>query len=167
MTTQPTNWLTHLQDLQITDPLVRNIILGAAAFMILILALRVLSRRSAERQAARERARLRRGYDELRLQQEEIERLASRIIATSSTQRIAGFGIVRQVETVFSEPRPNSVQAVDLCKARAAQKGANALINLNSQQAPTGKWVASGDAVIVKPYGQRSDKSPEKKPPQS
>jgi len=64
----------------------------------------------------------------------------------------------RQVETVFSEPKASSLSAVELVKALAVQKGANALINLETRQLPGGKWVASGDAVVVKLYGRREQK---------
>ena len=36
-------------------------------------------------------------------------------------------------------------------EAEAAEKGANALINLVSERPPSSKCVARGDAVIVKP----------------
>ena len=52
-------------------------------------------------------------------------------------------------QTVFSDGRPSSLAAVEYVKAMAAQKGANAIINLESRQTPTGKWMASGDAVVV------------------
>jgi len=48
--------------------------------------------------------------------------LAEQIVATSSTPRIAGYALIRQVETVFSDGRPSSAAAVELAKALAAQK---------------------------------------------
>jgi hypothetical protein len=78
-------------------------------------------------------------------------------VATSSTSRIAGYALIRQVETVFSDGRPSSAAAVELAKALGAQKGANALINLETRQLPSGKWVASGDAVLVRLVGRRDD----------
>lgn len=145
--------------LQFDDPLVRRILYGAAVFVAIVIVVRVLSGWSERRRSAARRAELQRDYDKVRLQQEEIRKLAGRIEATSSTNRIAGFAIVRQIETVFSEGRPSSVTAVELVKAMAAQRGANALINLQTQQAPNGKWYASGDAVIVKVFG-RKDREP-------
>jgi uncharacterized protein YbjQ (UPF0145 family) len=57
---------------------------------------------------------------------------------------------VRQVEAVFSEGCPSSAAAVDRVKAMAARMDANAIINLQTRQTPNGKWVANGDAVIVR-----------------
>lgn len=145
--------------LNIEDPLVRRIVLGAAAFVVLVLVLRVIGRRRAAAAEARRRAELRRDYDAVRLRQEEIRRLASQIAATSSTNRIAGFTIVRQVETVFTDGCASSVTAIELAKALAVQKGANALINLQTQQVG-GKWVASGDAVVVRLLGRRGEGTP-------
>jgi len=145
--------------LNIEDPLVRRIVLAAAAFLLLVVALRVIGRRRAAAAEARRRAELRRGFDAVRLRQEEIRRLAGRIEATSSTSRIAGFTIVRQVETVFTDACASSVTAIELAKALAAQKGANALINLQTQQVG-GKWVASGDAVVVRLLGRRGEDPP-------
>lgn len=145
----PIDWL------DIQDPLVRRIILAAAGFILLVLVLRVIGRRRERAAWARRRAELHRTYEQVRLEQEEIRELAARIEATSSTSRIAGFSIVRQIETVFTDGRPSSAAAVELAKALAARKGANALINLHTQQTPAGKWVASGDAVVVRAYGRR------------
>ena len=138
-----------------SDPLVRRIVLAAAAFVLLVIVLRIVGRWCERRAAARRRAELHQAFAGVRLEQEEIRRLAEQIIATSSTARIAGYAILRQVETVFSEGKPSSVAAVDLVKAFAAQKGANAIINLQTRQTPAGKWVASGDAVLVKMIGRR------------
>jgi len=152
---QVTTWPTTLPiDPQVLhDPLVRKLGLAAAALIGLVVLLRVLGRWRARTAVARRRAELQRTFESLRLQQAEIERLARQVLATSSTTRIVGYAIVRQVETVFSEPRPSSLQAVELLKALAAQKGANAIINLKTEQMATGKWVASGDAVVVRAFG--------------
>ncbi len=143
------------------DPLVQRIVLAAAALIGLVIVLRIVGRWREARAAARRRAELRRQYESVRLEQAEIARLAAEIVATSSTARIAGYAILRQVETVFSDGKPSSATAVELAKALAAQKGANALINVQTRQVPTGKWSASGDAVVVKLIGRRGD-NPEK-----
>ncbi len=132
------------------DPLVQRIVLAAAAFIALVIVLRWISGRRWRRSVARRQAELRRQYEHVRLQQEEVKRLAEQIWTTSSTNRIAGFAITRQLEAVFTEGKPSSLTAVEWCKALAAQKGANAIINLQTQQGPNGKWFASGDAVVVR-----------------
>ena len=144
--------------LNIQDDLVQKIVAFAAGFIVLVIVLRIWGGRRAAAAAARRRAELRRDYEVVRLQREEIRKLAVRIEATSSTSRIAGFTIVRQIETVFTDGRASSVAAVELAKALAAQKGGNALINLQTQQTPNGKWVANGDAVVVKTFGRRGER---------
>ena len=154
-----------LRDLGINDPLAIKIVYAAAAFIVLVIVLSVVSRRRTARRATGEQAALRRGYDEFQWRQKEINRLALRIEATSSTGRIAGFAIVRQVEAVFTEGRASSAAALELCKAMAAQKGANAIINLQTRQTPTGKWTANGDAVLVKSFSRLDSKPPIDEPP--
>lgn len=148
-------WL-NFEALNISDPLVRRIVLAAGALVVLALVLWVIRRRR-ERAAVRERTtELRRGFEELRLQNAEIQKLAAEIVATSSTSRVAGYAILRQVETVFADGRTSSAAAVELLKALAAQKGANAVINVQTRQASLGKWAASGDAVVVQLIGRRA-----------
>lgn len=139
------------------DPLAVRIIVGAAVLVVVALLLRIIGRRREAVAAARARAELREGMQEVRLKLEEIHRLAERIITTSSTSHIAGYVIVRQVEAVFSDGCKSSALAVDMVKALAAQKGANGIVHLQSQQAPGGKWVASGDAVLIKALGRRGE----------
>ena len=103
---------------------------------------------------------IRRVAEGLGLDAKEVERLAGKIIATSSTDSIAGFEIVRQIEAVFTDGHPTPGKAVEHLKAAAAEKGANAVINLNSAQPPSGKCVAHGDAVIVRPVEEKP--APEK-----
>jgi uncharacterized protein YbjQ (UPF0145 family) len=143
--------------LNLQDPLVQRIVLAAAALVVLVIFLRIVGRSREARAAARRRAEVRRRFEGVRLEQEEIRRLAEEIVATSSTARIAGYAILRQVETVFGDGKPSSGAAVELVKALAAQKGANALINLQTRQMATGKWVASGDAVVVRLIGRRGE----------
>ena len=139
------NWFDGL------DPLVQLLVVGGAAVIVLVLILRVLGGLRERRDAARRRAVLHREREGARAEHDELQRLADKIVTTSSTTRLIGFAIVRQVEAVFTEGFPSSVAALENAKALAARKGANALINLDARQTPAGKWVAAGDAVIVRP----------------
>jgi hypothetical protein len=147
------DWL-HITSLSVDDPVVQKIVAGAVLLIMLVIVLRLIGRHRETVAAARRRAELHQAFAGVRLEQEEIRRLAQQIIATSSTARVAGYAILRQVETVFSDGKSSSGTAVDLVKALAAQKGANAIINLQTRQTPAGKWVASGDAVLVKLIGR-------------
>lgn len=143
--------------LNLQDPLVQRIVLAAAALVVLVIFLWIVGRWREARAAARRRAEVRRRFEGVRLEQEEIRRLAGQIVATSSTARIAGYAILRQVETVFSDGKSLSADAVEFAKALAAQKGANALVNLQTRQTSGGKWAASGDGVVVKLIGRRGE----------
>lgn len=137
------------------DPVVQGIVGGAALVIVAAVVIRLVSRRMEQAAAARRRRELQATRGELARKQEEIERLASRIIATSSTRTIAGFAVERQIEAVFTEGHPSPARAVDVLKALAAEKGANAIVNLDSQRLPSGRCAASGDAVIVRPIPTR------------
>jgi len=79
------------------------------------------------------------------------ERLAaSQIVATSTTDRIIGYEIIRQHETVFVDGLATPRQASDALKAAAARVGANAIINMSCEQT-AGGYSATGDAVRVRP----------------
>lgn len=146
--------------LNITDPLTQAILLGAGITICLALLGWMLSRwRDSEREA-RMRAELRRTRGSVEERQQALQRLATRIVATSSTGAIAGFAITRQIEAVFAEGQRSPAEAVTALKAEAAGKGANALINLHSQRLPSGKCVASGDAVIVRPLEEEAPPPP-------
>lgn len=135
----------------LNDPVVLAILGAAAAVVIFTILARVIGgRRSAAKDAVR-RAEVRRAQGYLYLQQQEVERIGGRIIATSSTPAIAGFAIQRQIEAVFTDGHASPQKAVDVLKAIAAEKGANAIINLATDRPAAGKCVAHGDAVIVKP----------------
>jgi hypothetical protein len=138
------NW----PDLQ--EPLVQWILLAAAGLVVLVLVLRTLQRVRERLAAGRRRAELRRVRAQIERQQEETHKLAAQIVATSSTRTIAGFVILRQVEAVFTEGQRSPGEAAEALKAMAARKGGNALINLAGQRLPDGKYVASGDAVVVR-----------------
>ena len=54
---------------------------------------------------------------------------AARILATSSTDQIAGYELIEQIESIFVDGFRNSTEALEGLKATAAMKGANALTN--------------------------------------
>lgn len=132
------------------DPLVRSAAYALGGLVLLLILLRLLQRRRDNAAFARRRAELQQTYGSMQMQQEQIDRLAAKIIATSSTPTIAGFEIVRQVEAVFTDGHQSPAKAVQVLKALAVERGANALINLSGVRQPSGKCAASGDAVIVR-----------------
>ncbi len=138
------------------DPVIIAIVLAAAVVVMLTLVARFWNRRREVRHSARRRDELRKRRRYLQVQQQEIERLADQIIATSSTAAIPGFRIVRQIEAVFTDGHPSPSKAVEFLKAAAAEKGANAVINLNSARPPSGKCLAHGDAVLVRPVEEET-----------
>lgn len=82
---------------------------------------------------------------------------AERIIATSSTGEIAGYELIRQVDAIFVEGLRSQAEAATVLKAVAAQRGANAIINMQQHHSPTGRYMAQGDAVVVRFKGIISD----------
>jgi uncharacterized protein YbjQ (UPF0145 family) len=142
------------------DPLVVVLVAVAAGIIVLVLAVRVWHRWRWSAYLSRRRRELRKRQRAIDARQEEIERLAGRIVSTSSTTTIAGFEIVRQIEAVFADGYPSQSRAVEALKAQAAEKGANALINLGSARLPSGKCVAQGDAVVVRPVAGQRNGSP-------
>jgi hypothetical protein len=133
------------------DPVIIAIVAGAGIVFVLSVIAYVWKRYREARYYARRRVDLRKQRDFLETQQREIEQLAGRIIATSSTVSIAGYTIVRQIEAIFTDGHPTPNQAVQWLKAIAAEKGANAIINLTNARPPSGKCLAHGDAVVVRP----------------
>lgn len=137
------------------DPVVQLVVMAAGALIVLAL-LGTLLRGWRERRAdAARRAQVRRTQAAVQEQLEEQERLALRIVATSSTRTIAGFAVIRQIEAVFTDNHQTPAKAVEALKAAAARKGANAIVNLSGKREPNGKCSASGDAVVVKPLAPR------------
>ncbi len=131
------------------DPVTLAVSASAAIVVLSIVARIVFSRRAAAADRRRLAAR-RAALVSLAEGQQELERRAARIIATSSTARIAGLELVRQIEAVFTDGHASPAKAVEALKAIAAEKGANALINLASERTPSGKCQARADAVIVR-----------------
>ena len=149
-----------------SDPVIMAIVVGAVVVIALSLLGRVFGGRREAKRSARRAAELRKQGRFLEVQQAELERLAGRIIATSSTASIAGFEVVRQIEAVFTDGHTTPNKAVEHLKASAAEKGANAVVNLHSARPPSGKCVAQGDAVIVRPLEvRRPVSSPPPLPP--
>lgn len=75
---------------------------------------------------------------------------AAGIVATSSSDKIAGYEIVRQIETVFVEGHRTSEEALLALKAAAGRLGANAVMNLSQQRTSAGKCSAQGDSVLIR-----------------
>lgn len=142
--------------LSFDDPLVRWAVAICAGLLVLALLARFLRRRREARYAARRRDEVRQRHGYLYMQQQELQRLAARIVATSSQSNIAGFQIVRQIEALFTDGHPTAGGAVEVLKAMAAEKGANALINLDSQRQGNQRFSARGDAVLVAPLPPES-----------
>lgn len=76
---------------------------------------------------------------------------AAKIIATSSAGGIAGYEIVRQIEAVFVDGFRRPEESLEGLKAVAAMKGANAVANVRHERSSSGRYSASGDAVVVRP----------------
>lgn len=137
-------------DTAMANPLVRITALLAGGLILVAIIGRVLRSRRDARILAQRRddVRKQRGY--LYMQQQEVERLAASIIATSQTQSIPGYLVLRQVEALFTDGHVAPPHAVQALKAIAAEKNANAIINLRTERLPNGKCTASGDAVVVR-----------------
>lgn len=73
-----------------------------------------------------------------------------KIIATSSTEAVAGYRIVQQIEAVFIDGCRTPEDAVAALKAAAGRRGANAVINLRQKRTAAGRCTAQGDAVVVR-----------------
>lgn len=83
--------------------------------------------------------------EQIRKQKEQ----AVAIVATSTGNRLAGYRIVRQVEAVFVEGYRTPEEAIVALKATAAERGANAILNVQTERTSAGKCTASGDAVVA------------------
>lgn len=125
-----------------------NLVVGATVLlMALWIALRVrrwLRRRRSPR-IHPNLAKYQQGDEVARLRRAE----AQKILATSSTNAIAGFRIIRQIEAVFVDGFRRPEEAVEGLKAASAMKGANAVINVSHSPSSMGRYCASGDAVVV------------------
>ena len=82
---------------------------------------------------------------------------AAKIVATSSGPTILGYELLEQVEAVFVDGFRRPEDAVEGLKAAAAMKGANAVINLQTESQGN-RYAARGDAVIAR---RPTDQSPD------
>lgn len=79
--------------------------------------------------------------------------LASRIRSTSSTDQIPGYKILQAIEALYVEGYRTPADALEGLKALAAEKGANAIINVRHERTSMGRCAASGDAVVAETTG--------------
>lgn len=86
--------------------------------------------------------------DRVELQKRQRE-LAAGVVATSTSNRLVGYRLVRQVEAVFVEGFASPEDALIALKATAVERGANAILNVNTEHTAAGRCTASGDAVLV------------------
>jgi len=137
-------------NLELPDWLTTRYVLIAGCVLLALLVIRAWRRAHRRRRPVRIHPKLQKyaGPSPELLKQRRMQ--AEKIIATSSTDRIAGYEIVEQVEAVFVEGFRSPEEAIEGLKAAAALKGANALINLRYERAAAGRCSASGDAVVVR-----------------
>lgn len=125
------------------------VLVGLAALLLLVWLYRRLARSIRRRRPARLNPKLEVYGDHSKLVRERRAE-AAKILATSSTATIAGFKVVRQIDAVFVEGFRRPEEALEGLKAAAAMRGANALINVNSEHTAAGRCSARGDAIIVR-----------------
>jgi uncharacterized protein YbjQ (UPF0145 family) len=135
----------------LNDPLVMKIAVACGLLLLIVIAFRIRESRRQTRYAARRREELRKERGYLYMQDQQVQQLAGQIIATSSTPSVAGYSIVRQIEAVFTDGHTSPIKAVEVLKAIAAEKGANAIVNLSTERTSTGKSASRGDAVVIQP----------------
>ena len=80
--------------------------------------------------------------------------MASRIKATSSTDQIPGYKMIQAIEALYVDGFRTPAEALEGLKAAAAEKGANAVINVHHERSSMGRCAASGDAVVAETTGQ-------------
>lgn len=75
--------------------------------------------------------------------------MAARIRSTSSSDQVPGYKIIQAVEAMYVDGFRTPTEAMEGLKAAAAEKGANAVINVRHERSSLGRCSASGDAVVV------------------
>jgi uncharacterized protein YbjQ (UPF0145 family) len=80
--------------------------------------------------------------------------MASRVRSTSSTDQIPGYKIIQAVDTMYVDGFRTPADALEGLKAAAAEKGANAVINVHLERSSVGRCAARGDAVLAESTGQ-------------
>jgi uncharacterized protein YbjQ (UPF0145 family) len=142
----------------------RYVIYGVAGLVGLIVLRRILSglsRALARRRPVTIHPKLAKyNVDNAELDRKRRE-LAAGVVATSTGNRLAGFRIVRQVEAVFVEGYRTPEEAITALKAAAVERGANAILNVQTERTAAGRCSASGDAIVVGPLVARM---PERRP---
>ncbi len=139
----------------VIPPPVRPWLLPAGIALVALLVVRALWRGVARRIRRRRPATIhpklaKYNVDHAKLDRER-RKLATRIAATSTGTRLAGFRIVRQVDAVFVEGHRTPEEALIALKAATAERGANALLNVRTERSAAGRCAASGDAVVAAP----------------
>ncbi len=80
--------------------------------------------------------------------------MASRIKSTSSTDQVPGYKIIQAIDALYVDGFRTPADALEGLKALAAEKGANAIINVHHERSSMGRCAASGDAVVAETTGQ-------------
>lgn len=80
--------------------------------------------------------------------------MAATIKSTSSTDQVPGYKILQAVEALYVDGFRTPVEALEGLKAAAAERGANAIINVRHERSSLGRCSASGDAVVVETTAQ-------------
>lgn len=157
-------WPTWVDQIPLPPPF-NKIAVASAAALVVLLVLRAVLQRFSRMLRSRRPAAIHPNLQKYNVDHAELDRrrkeLAARIIATSTGGRLAGFRIVRQVEAVFVEGYRTPEEAIVALKAGAAERGANGILNVQTDRTSAGRCTASGDAVVVAPLVA---KMPERKP---
>jgi len=148
---EPGGWWSIVQWLVDHRPLLIRIVLALAAMLVLRAAVRAVLRRIRRSRPPRIHPRLAKyNIDAVELDRHR-RQLAQKILATSTGSRLAGYRIVRQVEALFVDGFRTPEEAMIALKADAADRGANALINVRTERTTAGRCTAAADAVVAAP----------------
>jgi len=154
---KPDGWLPTVQEWLVTHrPMLVWIVIGLLALLMV----RSLARRLL-RQVCRSRPpRIHPSLAKYSVDHTEVDRhrrkQAQQILATSTGSRLVGYKILRQVEAVFVEGFRTPEEALTAIKSDAADRGANALINVRTERTTAGRCTAGADAVVVVPLAAHS-----------
>lgn len=144
-------WLDYLLDLVIRVPTsVWIVIVGVGIALIVLrrIIATIWRRIRLSRPACIHPSLAKYNVDRVELQRRQRE-LASGVVATSTSNRLVGYRLVRQVEAVFVEGFSSPEDALIALKAAAVERGANAILNVATEHTAAGRCTASGDAVLV------------------
>lgn len=155
-----TDWLDRIP----IPPEYRAWVVGGAIILLILLVLRKLWAGIGRAIRRRRPPNIHPNLQKYNVDHAEIDRkrreLAVGILATSTGARLAGFRIARQVEAVFVEGFRSPEDAIVALKAAAVEKGANALLNVQTDRTAAGRCTASADAVVVTPIVPKGPPSP-------